>query len=128
MNAPDMGGMGQGEAKNVPQRVIVDPRRHGGNQYHRQPRGLGIFDGPELCPRQRRTPQSLVDFVVQPVKLEEHYTDPGFCQMGGIAAFPCKPDAIGIELEEGKALLFSQRNDFVQILPYGWVRRRRAGC
>ena len=50
MNAPDMGGVGQGEAKNVPQRVIVDPRRHRGNQYHRQTRGLAVFDDPELCP------------------------------------------------------------------------------
>ena len=119
MNAPDMGGVGQGEAKNVPQRVVVHPRRNGGHQHHRQTRGLAIFDGPELCPRQSRPPQGLIDFVVQPVKLEEHYADPGFCQMLRIADFLCDTNTIGIELKEGKALFLSQRDDFVQILQQG---------
>ena len=72
-----------------------------------------------FVPRQRRPPQGLVDFVVQSVELQKYGADPALCQMGGIAVFPRKPDAIGIELEEGKALLFSQRDDFVQIVPHG---------
>ena len=39
--------------------------------------------------------------------------------MFGIPLFLSNTDTVGIELEEAKALLLSQSNDFIQIIPHG---------
>lgn len=119
MDAPDMGGVDQGEAENVAQRVVVNSRCHRGNQYHRQACGLAVFDGTELCPRQCRAPECFINLIVQSVKLEEDHADTDLCQMFRIARFVGYANTVGIQLKKGEALLFSQRDDFVQILPHG---------
>ena len=119
MYAPDMGRPAQGEAQDVAQSMVIDPRCHRGHQHHRQSGILASVNGLDLYLCQGRAPEGPVNFIVQTVKLQKHHADPRLCQEFRVARLPGDAQAVGVQLEEGEALLPSQGDDLVQIVPHG---------
>ena len=119
MNAPDMRCTAKSKTQNLSQGMIIDSRRDCRYQHHRQSRCLTIVDGTDLYRRQRGAPEGTVNGILQTIKLQEHHADASLGQMLCVSFLLGDPDAVGVQLEERKALFLTQSDDRIQIVAHG---------